>query len=285
MRPPPGRPTAGASTSAPVDTTQSTTPLSEILTTYSKELNVSADGQKRLNVRTATAQALQSAMTAAGVTTAQAQGIVRTFDNQKTQVTSLGDILGKTNGAAGQSVTPWSRAVLQKCADKLTVRDDQFLNGLINLNTASPEVIATIPGMTQDLYNLLIQQRQAGVVYSSINDLFQGTTFTTAQLKVLLGTTCTKSSTYILRVRVRMPGTTKIYAAQALVELAPPQANTTSTSSSTSSAATGSTSTTATVTLPQILQWKEVGRTPGWTSWMPAPNYYNTGTLGGTVGN
>src|SRR5438270_464808 len=42
-----------------VDTSQSTMPLNEMITTYSRELNVASDGTKRVNIKTANAQALQ----------------------------------------------------------------------------------------------------------------------------------------------------------------------------------------------------------------------------------
>jgi DNA uptake protein ComE-like DNA-binding protein len=236
-------------------------------------------------------------MTDAGVPAGTAQQVVNQFTqtiqgqsgSQQQQVTALSDVLGK-NGTGGIQVTSWPRTVLQLVADKITVVDDDFLNGRINLNTAPAEVLATIPGMDQQLLSLIQAQQQAGG-FASLNDLFQGTTFTAQQLQVLLGRVCVKSSVYLVRVRVRMPGSTRVYAVQSLVEL-PSPAGATGTETG-AQAGTGTQAGTgqqaATDQAPKIMQWREVPRIPGWANWAPAPNYYGGGTQpmtsGGLLGN
>src|SRR5207249_4080595 len=71
----------------PVDTSNSPIPLAELITTYSKELNVDTDGNKRVNVSSANAQALQDA----GFPQQVAQRIVQ--ERQQTPLTSVADLL------------------------------------------------------------------------------------------------------------------------------------------------------------------------------------------------
>jgi DNA uptake protein ComE-like DNA-binding protein len=297
-----GTGTGSTGTAAQIDTTNSTIPLCELVTTYSREANNAADGTKRINVKTANRQDLTKMLTDAGVAQADMR-FLNTFigtpatngrpaTGQQANVTKISDLMGTVPPAP--VVTAWPKTTLALVADKITVSDAPFLNGKININTAPPEVLATIPGMDQTLYNLLTQFRQQGKTFSTLNDLFQPNVFTQnaqgqAQLQTLMTSICTKSSVYIVRVKVRMPGTSRIYAAQALVELAaPPPPTTTTTGGSTtggSSSTAAQTDTSQPPPTPKILQWREIGRTPGWTSWAPAHNYYTNNSTGGTVGN
>jgi general secretion pathway protein K len=288
----------------PIDLSGSTMPMSELFTTYSKEANYADDGTKRVNIRTASANTLTTLLTDAGVSQGQARQIVNQFtraaqgqtQTEQSQVTALSDLLGKTNpGGIAPLVSAWPRTVLQLVADKLTVSDDDFLNGRVNINTAPPEVLATIPGMDQNLLAAIQNQQQAGG-FTSINDLFQGNAFDANLLRALYGRFCVRSSVYIIRVRVRMPGSPRVYAVQTLVELPAPKAGAADTTDAggaegadADTAGQPGTTTTQTATQPRILQWREVPRLPGWANWAPAPNYYSGGTqpltTGGLLGN
>jgi len=294
--------TGGAQQAPAIDLSGSTTPLAELFTTYSKEANYAEDGTKRVNVRTANANALTTMMTDAGVSSGQARQIVNQFTRaaqgqtttQQQQVTSLADIvMGKRNPAGiTPLVTPWPQTVLAMIADKLTVSDDDFLNGRININTAPQEVLATIPGMDQQLLSLIQSQQQAGG-FTSLNDLFQGATFNQQQLGVLYGRVCIRSSVYLARVRVRMPGSPRVYAVQALIELPSPAANQTgqtgAAGQTTPGLQTGGAAASTTSTAAKILQWREVPRKPGWSTWTSVINYANGGaqplTTGGMLGS
>ena len=148
--------------------------------------------------------------------------------------------------------------------------------------------------MDQTLLTLIQSKQQSGG-FTSLNDMFQNSVFTRPQLQVLFGRVCTKSSVYLVRVRVRMQGSTRIYAAQALVELSEPQQSTTTGTGATGTGTTGTgttddtTTTDATTQIPQILQWREVPKTPGWSSWQTPPSYLSGANQpagsGGTVGN
>lgn len=258
-----------------VDTSQSTTPLAELITTYSRELNVASDGTKRVNIRTANAQALQQT----GMSRQLANSLVQARGNNGANITSISDLM---------NIPGFTRQVMQQIGDKLTVTDAQYRNGVVNINSAPAEVLATLPGVDQTIYNTVIQARQNGTVFTGLNDIFSLTQLSRTQIQALVNNVCTKSTTYLLRVRVRTAGSQKVYAAQALIELAAAQpqqsTGTTGTAAGTQQSQTTDTAT-AQTQVPTILQWREVPRTPGWSGWTPPPNYYTSSTLGGTVGN
>jgi DNA uptake protein ComE-like DNA-binding protein len=254
---------SAASSVPAVDTSSSTTALSELVTTYSSELNVASDGTARVNVKTASQTDMTTALGAQ-----IASKIISARTQNASSWNSIADLLGN----------PLSKTDMQTVGDKIIVADAQYREGVININTAPAEVLATIPGVDATVYNAIIQARQSGTVFTGLNDLFQ-LNLSRTQFVALVDHVCTKSSVYLVRVRVRIPGSQKIYAVQALIRLTPPQQQT-------QTAANGQTTTPPTTgasTLqPAVLyQFREVPRRPGWTNWAPAPNFYQSG---GTVG-
>jgi type II secretory pathway component PulK len=141
------------------------------------------------------------------------------------------------------------------------VTDAQYREGVVNINTAPVEALAAIPGVDETIYNAILEARQSGMTFTGLNDIFQLTALNRQQLQALVDHVCTKSSVYLVRVKVRVGSSPKIYAAQALVELPASQSGTETTSEETLPNAT-------------ILQWREVQRMPGWSSWIP-PSSYN----------
>ncbi len=262
---------SATSATLPTDTsTTSSTPLCEMVTTYSKELNVAADGTQRLNMKTATAEQMVSQL---GLDATLAQRLVQWRQQSGNTLNSISDLL---------NVSGFTRTVMQQIGDKIKMSDSQTRDGVININTAPAEVLATIPKVDSTIYNAIIQARESGTVFTGMNDLFALTSLSRTQLQTLVDSVCTKSSVYLVRVKVRLKGSPRIYAAQALVEIAPDTSQ--STTSTTSGSTTGATSATSETTTPTpiIMQWREVARRPGWSSWVAPPNY---STSGGTVAN
>ena len=138
------------------------------------------------------------------------------------------------------------RTTYQQIIDHVAIDDQPYHENLVNINTASPEVLATVPGMDHATLQAIVNYRQGGNVFQSLGDLFgiQEITNVTSILAII-DHICTKSSVYRVRIRVAMPGQQSIYAISALVEM--------------------------TDYGPRIRQWREVTRDPGWTTWVPAP--------------
>lgn len=337
----------------------STRPLSELLTTYSRERNVSTDGTARVNLNTATQQDLQDQL---GLTPTQAQAIVtyRTtpastgtgtgtgtgttpgtttgtgtgtgstgrptgsgssgagglgstssdaggLQNMKRALrrsrqslglgssTNLGNVAGSSSGGStgstgssgatsstgstgtgstgtgttsttpqGQGFTSIANLLdvsgfttddVQNLADKVTVDAGAYRDNVIDVNSAPAEVLATIPGITKDTIDQILSARQQGQTFRTMGDLFAMQNITSDQFKAIAKYLTTKSSAYIVRIRVRIPGQPGIYAVSALVEM--------------------------TENGPRVLQWRETPRYPGWSSWI-APETTGAGNQPGS---
>jgi DNA uptake protein ComE-like DNA-binding protein len=143
-------------------------------------------------------------------------------------------------------VPGFTPTLLQSIADKISVDSNPYRLSVTNINTAPAEVLATVPGMSRQVCDAITQYRQGGGVFNTIGDLFSIQSLTVQQLRNVMANLSTKSSTYIVHVKVRTPGEQGVYAVYALVEL--------------------------TAQGPQIMQWREVPRTPGWATWVHPPN-------------
>jgi type II secretory pathway component PulK len=139
-------------------------------------------------------------------------------------------------------VPGFTRPVMQQIADRITVSDAPYRDWVVNINTAPSEVLATVPGMQRSVLDAIVQYRQGGQAFQTLGDLFSIQSITRTQYESVLARLATKSSTYIVNIKVRTPGQQDVYAVSALVELDP--------------------------TGPVVLQWREVPRSPGWATWI-----------------
>ncbi len=143
------------------------------------------------------------------------------------------------------NVAGFTQTVMQQIADKLSIDAKAYHADMVNINTASQEVLAAVPGMDHTTLQAILSYRQSGQAFQSMNDFFALQGLTRQEFQNVVGYLCTKSSFYRVRVRVRMPGQDTLYAVTALVQL--------------------------TENGPQILQWKEAQRIPGYAYWaLPA---------------
>lgn len=168
------------------------------------------------------------------------------------QFNSIGDLLNVS------AVTP---ALMQQIADRITINNNTYRENVVDVNTAPPEVLAMVPGMSRDLLNAILQYRQGGQAFQGLGDLFS-LQVSNQELQSAIGSLSTKCSDYIIHILVRRAGSPHVYAVEALVELTPNG--------------------------PQVLQWHEVQRAPGWYQWnapptlpMPSPtSSISSGTTG-----
>ncbi len=151
-------------------------------------------------------------------------------------LTSLADLI---------SVPGFTRRTIQQIADKITFDGLPYRENVVNINTAPAEVLATVPGMDSNALQQILEPRQKGQAFQTIGDLFSLKGIRRVQYQRMLPYLCTKSSSYVVRVQVRMSGQLSVFAVSALVEM--------------------------TAKGPRLLQWREVPRQPGWTYWQPAP--------------
>ncbi|CCW34032.1 type II secretory pathway, component PulK [Chthonomonas calidirosea] len=169
------------------------------------------------------------------------------------QFTSIGDLL-KVQGV--------TTALMQQIADKITVDNNTYRENVVDVNTAPPEVLAMVPGMSRDLLNAIVQYRQGGQAFQGLGDLFS-LQVSNDELENAIGSLSTKGADYIIHILVRRQGSPRVYAVSALVEFTPNG--------------------------PQVLQWREVQRAPGWYQWnapplLPLPSPSSGSTSGANMG-
>ncbi|HZP82267.1 MAG TPA: helix-hairpin-helix domain-containing protein [Chthonomonadaceae bacterium] len=154
-------------------------------------------------------------------------------------------------------VRGFTRTVMQRIADRVTVDDQPYRENVVNINTAPAEVLATVPGMERPVLDAILSYRQSGQAFQTLGDFFTLQSVNRQQFERVIGALTTKSSVYRVHIKVRMPGQPSVYAVSALVQV--------------------------TENGPSVLQWQEVPRTPGWSSWtppptLPFPTYGGSGT-------
>jgi DNA uptake protein ComE-like DNA-binding protein len=136
-----------------------------------------------------------SSSSAAAGNTVQLGGMsVPTTSTSSHAVTSLYQFFGKQvtatiNGSKKTLTSPWSSSVssmsqyLPDLLDKLTLVDDSFLQGRINVNQAPFEVLMGVPNMTEDLARQIVAAQSLGAA-SSASGSAQSPRATTAWLIV-----------------------------------------------------------------------------------------------------
>ena len=140
--------------------------LEDLLTVSSWDSNTDASGQARVNLTRATQQTLQNAFS--GILTPQ-------------EITA---ILARRTRAAFTSPADLVRVpnlALTKIAqvyDRLTTSTGTERLGLINLNTAPPEVLAALPGMEGTMAQALVTRREKQGPFTQVGEmlLVQGIT-------------------------------------------------------------------------------------------------------------
>jgi type II secretory pathway component PulK len=133
--------------------------LSQFLTLCSYDLNRDNDGNPRINLNQPDAD-----LSAAGLPAATL-AYLNALNTNGLQLTNTVDLLWATNTfkdtngnsvALGSAITP---AELPTLLDHCTTTNDTRLVGLVNLNTASAQVLAALPGMTPALAESVVATR------------------------------------------------------------------------------------------------------------------------------
>lgn len=117
------------------------------VTVYSAEPNTDAEGNARINVRdNANQQSLQTLLREA----VGGDEAVLLMDRFRGRFSNLIELYYRT----GMSFEDFNKII-----DKITVTDDEVLQGLVNVNTASEKVLLCLPGLEQSDVDALIQER------------------------------------------------------------------------------------------------------------------------------
>lgn len=200
------------------------TPLAELFSVDTFEDNVDGAGQTRIDLTTATAQALlqafgddlteaeatsianwakESARGNAGPTTDPNTGLPTAPASPASGTPAMPETNAPTppgldTGADSAEADPTppggaakpvagllrvlDRAKLQKIYDRLTMSSDQRVLGLVNLNTAAPEILAVLPGMDEATAQAVVQAREQ-TPFETVGDLLGLTEVTNEQFE------------------------------------------------------------------------------------------------------
>ncbi|MBI3097711.1 MAG: general secretion pathway protein GspK [Planctomycetes bacterium] len=121
--------------------------LAHFVTVYSYDPNTTGTGAKRTNVNSAPDSELKSAVGKL-VTSAQMDELLK---RRKTApLTSVGDLL---------DIKGWTEEAARKVMDLLTVHDNEYVPGVININTAPREVLKALPDIDEATANKMIEFR------------------------------------------------------------------------------------------------------------------------------
>ena len=179
-----------------------------IVTMDSYENNVSADGQNRVNIQTADQNALSAVP---GITPDIAQAIVAYRAQHQFQ--SIADLLDVTapqptdqgggtsnqnGGNPGQSSGPTviSDDLLLEIADNVTANRSRRESGLININTASLDVLACLPQVDPQLAQQIISYRQSSGFFPNVAWLLKISGITHDIFKQVAPLVTARSETY-----------------------------------------------------------------------------------------
>ena len=210
------------------------------LTVHSGVNNVSATGQERANVQTADESALTGVR---GITAPIAKAIVA--HRGQNQLETLADLLevrpappsgpdgnspanaqgnpgGPIPGVPGEIQVQRSRGggpnaggapvidqkLLIEIADQLTTDSETLQPGLVNVNTASQEVLSCLPGVSRELAHAIIQYRSSAGFLANTAALLSVPGMTTEIFKQIAGRVTARSETFriLAEGRVRSSG-------------------------------------------------------------------------------
>ncbi|HEX2922534.1 MAG TPA: helix-hairpin-helix domain-containing protein [Chloroflexota bacterium] len=150
------------------------------LTVYSYEKNVSAAGQKRLNLNRAGAGEISQRLSledwaAESIVKAREkkafEHLVDLLKVQRDPEVKKSDGKGSYARSSSEEDTPVTRSIFKQIYDSITLKDEDTLPGRINVNTAAREVLKTLPGVEDALVETIIEHRDSGDGFRGPADL------------------------------------------------------------------------------------------------------------------
>lgn len=160
-------------------------PLYSLATVDSFAPNTDAQGQQKQNLN----QAQVGQLVQRGIPIQVAAAIIARRNQVGGQFTSFAQVLtvnGMTNEAAGAIV------------DGFSLTGAPRSEGLINVNTATADVLMSVTGMTSDVADAIISRQSAGI--TALSELLQVPGFTVQLLAATADRLTTKSETFLVRV-------------------------------------------------------------------------------------
>ena len=197
-----------------------------ILTVDSSVKNVNADGESRVDIQSADENSLA---TVHGITRNIAHAIVSYRGKNNFQ--GIADLLNVTPPQDGQSagITQNNSGssgggvidenLLMEIGDDVTASDNQTQYGLININTASLNVLVCLPGIDRDLAQKIISQRQSSGFYANPAELLKVDGMTPDIFKQVVPLVTARSETFRILAEGRVKSTGVSQRVQVIVHV------------------------------------------------------------------
>lgn len=131
----------------------------DIVTVYSTDNNAAVDGKDRVNVNTADRNTLKTRL--GDVLQDREIGRIITQRGRR-KFNSAADLLG----ARGVS-----RDKLRRIYDRITTSNDKTVAGLINVNTATVDVLALLPGLDDGTASRIVAYRAANGAFADVGQI------------------------------------------------------------------------------------------------------------------
>ncbi|MBD3265626.1 hypothetical protein GF373_03065 [bacterium] len=159
------------------------------ITCYSYETNEDSMGESRVNVNSANNNELRNALSET-LSNNDINAIVEARDEEEFE--SIADVW---------AVDGISRDEFKKIADKITVSDEDQLQGRVNINTAPSQVLQCLLGEeNQEIVEAIIEYRQSSEgPFESIGQLLDVDGINQNQFSQMANSICTKSSVFSIR--------------------------------------------------------------------------------------
>jgi type II secretory pathway component PulK len=186
----------------PVDAVGQTLPLVDLLTTVSYSPQIDPTGQARINVNTGNEQQRTQRLQQAGFTPAAIAQITA-----RNNWASIGEIAGLP------ALQDQDR---QLVLNYLATDGQPRVAGLMNINTAPAELLATVPGITQDIAQAIVQRQGQG--FASLGELTSIPGVTPEVLQQAAGRLTAISQVFAVRI-LGQAGNSRV-ALEAIVDVA-----------------------------------------------------------------
>jgi DNA uptake protein ComE-like DNA-binding protein len=198
-----------------------------ILTVDSTVQNVNAAGDDRVNIQTADQNSLTAVQ---GITPQIARAIVAYRGQHRFE--SIADLLdvtppqnqnrggsqsSGTSGQLGNKVV--DENLFLDIADDVTADSNQSLAGAININTAGLDVLVCLPGITRELAQAIISQRQSNGFFTNTGELLKVPGLTRDILKQIAPLVTARSETFRILSEGKINSTGARQRIQAIVHV------------------------------------------------------------------
>ena len=160
-----------------VEGAEQATPLINLITVYSVDKNVQSEGDERVNITDADANALVQGLTGANGEELLSQGEAEAITSQRDQeqYDSLGDLM---------DIPAVSQSVLDQVREQLATNDDD--DERTNVNSASADDLANVDGLDQGVGEDIVRHRDANGDYGSVDDIRNAMLFDRDEVKQVI---------------------------------------------------------------------------------------------------